>query len=266
MQNPFRMVTVALGLSLAAAACSGATDPATDAGGSGGGGGSSGAGGGAAGSGGSGGTGGSGGVSGSGGSGGRGGTGGVAGSGGTGGSGGGNGGGGSGGRMADAGTDAPTGDMRPGGSDASPGRYLDDCFTPPPARMGRHQIATKASADGKVRIRTALDDGERLGTSGSVPWDVLRFAIEADGSGGCVNRGPNLVYKPSPRHNCNDGLVATVNGVRYEVKFPDKPLATVTAFQGTNMLWGPVEVADVGCMAVTSDGRPRACGSGGPCN
>jgi hypothetical protein len=252
--------TFALLVLLATTGCSGSSagggtggGPGAGSGGAGGGGpgaGSGGAGGaGATGSGGNQGAGGAGGATGSGGNPGSGGSGGAAGATGTGG-------------QADAGVDLTADrvdDVGPGGP------TVDACFAGLRAAVGSFQIGTKASADGKYRVRLALETGNRFGTSGSQPWAAFRFAIETPDGNLCVKEEPALAqaYKGT-LHNCGDTFELTVAGRRYLIAYPDtdpsRPQSSLKIFMGTTMVAGPIGLANGACMAGVAQ-----CRSGGPC-
>jgi hypothetical protein len=267
MKSPTRfvwMLPLALG-GLLVAGCPSEPNPAPD-GGTGGAGGSGGRGG--TGGGGGGGSGGSGGV---GGSGGAGGSSGVGGSGGTGG-------------RADGGGDRPPPDA-PGdrGSDrpppdgpvdtGPPARSLDECFQGLRAAVGRNQLSNKASADGKIKMRIAMDDGGNPSTSGAYAWRPMRLGLEIDGAILCFADETALraAYKFTQLHNCRDVLTVASGGRRYEIISPDtrqlggaddRTVATLTAFMDNATVVGPVMLATVSCVTRIAG---QACGSGGPC-
>lgn len=155
------------------------------------------------------------------------------------------------------------------GGGNTPGRNLDECFAgfPGPVSFAKQMVATKASADGKVRFRIALDTKDFVGTSGTFPWSLVRFAIEAEGSTVCLTAAAALstAYKGT-HHNCMDTASITgADGVRYEIKAPDRTTATISAFRGATMLWGPVMVSDTMCVMKTATMTFPQCQSGGPC-
>jgi hypothetical protein len=257
-----RALRLALASLLLLAACPDDPPPSPDAGG-----------GGSGGSGGVGGSGGTGGGSGgAGGGGGRGGTGGNGGSAGSGGSGG------SGGRPADAGADrgadqrpADMGrDTGPDGGNANAG--LDACFAGLREGVGRFQLATKVSADGKYRMRIAME-ANGIGTSGTYTWVPIRLALEVDGTNVCISSETALaamdVYKGS-RHNCTDVLTVVADGRRYEIAAPDtkttepgpRTVSTLSVFDGAARVLGPVMLSTSTCVTRVPG---MACSSGGPC-
>ncbi len=260
MNHPLRSWTLCLSLagSLLLAGCPSDPQPTPDGGG--------------------GGAGGSGGAGGRGGSGGAGGSGGRGGAGGTGGTGGGAGAGGSGGSDArpgdarpDRGPDSRPADAAAGdGGNASPG--LDTCFAG--LRMGRdsYQIATKVSADGKVRLRIALETDGRIGTSGTYGWLPYRLALEVDGTNVCISDEAQInspTFYMGSRHNCTDKLVINAGGRRYEITGPDtrtvppaRSAATLSVFSGASRVLGPVTLTTTTCVTRVSG---AACMSGGPC-
>jgi hypothetical protein len=206
--------------------------------------------------------------------------GGAGGSGGAGGTGGRGGSGGSGG-SADAGRmDRPAADRgadRPG-SDAgvtdggNAGGGLDQCFEGLRAGVGRFQLSTKASADGKIRMRIAMEDGGGFGTSGSIPWKPMRLGLEINGANLCFTNEAELRagYMQTQLHNCRDVLTVESGGRRYQIVSPDtrqggtsddRTVATLTVFMGDTMAVGPV-LSTVSCVTKTPG---QACSSGGPC-
>jgi len=205
---------------------------------------------------------------GSGGSGGRadGGSGGATGSGGSPGSGGGAGG--AGGTPGSGGSTDAGGDLATDRASDGPGGggpTLDACFAGLRAAVGSFQIGNKASADGKFRVRLALEDRGRIGTSGSKAWSAFRFAIETPDGNVCVNEELALAqaYKGT-LHNCMDTFDLTVAGRRYLIAYPDtdpsRPKSSLKIFMGATMTVGPVDLDNGTCM--TAAGQ---CRSGGPC-
>lgn len=160
---------------------------------------------------------------------------------------------------AEVATDAPASDG------ASGGPTLDACFTGLRAAVGDYQIANKASADGRYKIRLAIETDGRFGTSGTKPWGAFRVGIETPDGNVCVQDEPALAqaYKGS-RHNCTDTFELTVAGRRYLITFPDTdathPASVLTVFMGATMVAGPITLVNGACMA-----RSGICRSGGPC-
>jgi hypothetical protein len=178
--------------------------------------------------------------------------------GGAGGGGSGGGAGGSGGR-ADAAVDAPGG----GTGDAPPSTSagLDECFMGlRPLEGGVNQsgtqIVTKVSADGRFRMRMAIETGRRASTPGTYPWEMIRFALELDTTRVCIT-APGTAYRTS-LHNCNDTATIVSGGVTYTFTKPDKPTTTVTATMGGATIYGPTPLTNMSCV-------PAACRTGGPC-
>jgi hypothetical protein len=163
--------------------------------------------------------------------------------------------GGTGGSPADGGS--PTGD---------PSAALDECFVGLRMLSTMNQIATKRSADGRYAVRIALEyPPGRVGTSGTVPWAAIRFAIVAPQGQLCIKDETALrePYKGS-RHNCSDVFTITSNGVTYQLKYPDTTPErpdTILSVTGAAAV-PPVTLATVSCQS-QSGGQ---CLSGGPCN
>jgi hypothetical protein len=202
-----------------------------------------------------------------------GGTGGSGGSGGRGGAGGSGGAGGTGGRPADARPDRGPDGRRPDGPVADGGNAgvgLDACFAGLRAGRGSFQLATKASADGKVRMRIALETGDRFGTSGSYAWEPIRLGLEVDGTNVCVTSEAELAAAyTGTRHNCGDALDITVDGRRYLIRNPDtrtgavgRDMTSVSVFMGTATVLGPTMLTTSSC---TTKITGMSCLSGGPC-
>lgn len=154
--------------------------------------------------------------------------------------------------------------MADAGADASiPGSTLDDCFAGLPAPVGPQMLATKSSADGRLRIRIALDTMNMPGTPGTAPWKLIRLGVEMDGSVTCIADAADLAYTAS-HHNCADKASASAGTMAFNLTTPDRPNATLTARDGGNVVVDSVVLTDVTCTMRTSYG-PEQCRSGGPC-
>jgi hypothetical protein len=150
------------------------------------------------------------------------------------------------------------------------GKSVDDCFVGLRALKGGTQDATRASADGKYRMRLALETADRGGTSGSYAWAAIRFALETPDGNVCVTDEAALAsaYVGS-HHNCMDVLTVTSDGRTYVVRNPDSAAdyadktkwrrdATLTISTGGAMTAGPVTLSTTKCNS-------GGCTSGGPC-
>jgi hypothetical protein len=150
---------------------------------------------------------------------------------------------------ADTGSDGPGNDLPVGG-----GPTLDACFTGLRAAEGFFQIATKASADGRYRVRLALETANRVGTSGTSGWGAFRFGIETPAGNVCVTDAAALAtaYKGS-LHNCKDTFDLTAAGRRFLITAPDTdathPISRLTIFMGATMLDGPIELINGTCTS-----------------
>ena len=146
------------------------------------------------------------------------------------------------------------------------GPTLDTCFAGLRAAQGDFQIVTKASANGTIRYRLAVETADRFGTSGTKPWGAFRFGIETPDGNVCVNQEAALAtaYKGS-RHNCSDSFEVTTGGRRYVIQGPDadatRASSTLNVFDGATMVLGPITLTTSACT-----GRSNPCKSGGPCN
>jgi hypothetical protein len=185
--------------------------------------------------------------------------------------------GGAGGTTPDAGRDAAGGGGAGGSGGGTGGSFLDDCFKglPAPAESAKQQIATKVSADGTIRMRIALDDGGRIGTSGTVGWKVIRFALEKTGEPPiCIPTFPSDLENPykSITHNCKDTLTVSSGQRRYELTWPDTGAeqsdTVISALTGATMNWGPIKLMTVTCTPLPPPKPPAqtTCRSGGPCH
>jgi hypothetical protein len=155
------------------------------------------------------------------------------------------------------------------------GKTLEECFAGLRPLVGASQIATRASADGKYRMRLALETADRSGTSGSVGYLPVRLGLETPEGRHCLTDESILksTYKGS-HHNCNDVLTVEAAGRRYVIQNPDsaieytdqtkwRRLARLTVFSGATMTAGPIEMPTVSCdRSSFADGK---CRSGGPC-
>ena len=144
-------------------------------------------------------------------------------------------------------------------SGGSPSGSLDDCFAGLPTPVGLQQIDTKASADGRVRLRVALDTEMNAGLGNG--WELIRFGIIVDGVLTCVKDIPQLMYTPS-HHNCLDTARVTAGAVRYDLNHPNFASTQISAFMGGAPAWGPTTVQTTSCTATTPT---KACARGGPC-
>ena len=149
----------------------------------------------------------------------------------------------------------PTGD---------PTAALDACFAGLRALATfNNQIATKRSADGRYLMRLALEyPPGSVGTSGTVPWFPIRFALVTPQAQLCLQDETALraAYRGS-RHNCSDTLTVSDGGVTYQLEHPD----TTPEHPDTLLSVGgaaPVTLTTVTCTRKPGD----QCLSGGPCN
>jgi len=158
---------------------------------------------------------------------------------------------------------------------AMTGKSLDDCFAGLRALVGAPQDATRASADGKYKVRLALETDGRGGTSGSYAWAAVRFAIETPEGTVCVSDEAALAkaYVGS-HHNCMDVLTVEAGGRRYVIRNPDSAIeygdptrwrreGSLSIFTGTTMVAGPIAMQTIKCNK--GDRADGTCGSGGPC-
>src|SRR5688572_13164279 len=117
-----------------------------------------------------------------------------------------------------------TGGLSDGGpSTGDPTAALDACFTGLRTLARVNQIGTKRSADGRYVLRIALEyPPGSVGTSGTYPWDAIRFAIVTPQGQLCVQDENMLktAYMGS-LHNCNDVFTVSSKGIIYQVKHPD---------------------------------------------
>jgi hypothetical protein len=158
---------------------------------------------------------------------------------------------------------------------AMTGKSLDECFAGLRPLVGSAQDATRASADGKYKVRLALETDGRTGTSGSHAWAAIRFAIETPEGTACVTDEAALAmaYKGS-HHNCMDVLTVDAGGRRYVIQNPDSAVeygdptkwrrqGSLSIFMGATMVAGPIVMQTSKCnQGERGDGL---CRSGGPC-
>ncbi len=140
---------------------------------------------------------------------------------------------------------------------------LESCFAGLPAQVGAQMIATKSTADGRVRMRIALDTEDRGGTSGTYGWGLIRLAVEVDGVVSCMADRSALSYKPS-HHNCNDTATGSSGTTTYAITAPDRPTATLT-IESNGVTAGPYTLDDTACAMWWSAGAQITCRSGQPC-
>lgn len=139
---------------------------------------------------------------------------------------------------------------------------FDACFADLPKPVGTQMIATKQSSDNRIRIRIALDTEDRMGTSGTYGWGLVRLALEVDGEVTCMKDRTSLKYTGS-HHNCSDSATATSGSTTYTIKAPDRSQAQIIINGGTvNGTWS---LTDSTCSMAGSLALPAGCRSGGPC-
>jgi hypothetical protein len=171
-----------------------------------------------------------------------------------------------------AGNSGTAGKPGAAGSGGAGSKSLDECFVGLRAGVGDVQLATKTSADGTVRYRIALETADRFGTSGGKAWAPYRLAIETPGGRVCITDETVLAagYVGS-HHNCQDRLIVTAAGQRYEIDAPDSGvspgyaiprMSALSVFTGATRVLGPVSLTNVMC---TSNAPTKLCTSGGPC-
>jgi hypothetical protein len=174
-----------------------------------------------------------------------------------GGGGGGGGSGGMGGSTSDAGTD----------SGMAPAAFLDDCFNGlRPLAQFLWQISDRSSSNGAYRVRLALEyPPGSVGTSGTIPWKVVRVGIVTPQTQVCIKDEAALanVYKGS-HHNCMDSLTVRSGGLNYEIKPPDVAPGRKVA---TLAVTGEAAIPAVMLPTLTCKGKDGEgfCASGGPC-
>lgn len=132
---------------------------------------------------------------------------------------------------------------------------IDQCFAGLPPRVGVQQIDSKASADGRVRLRMALDSEGFAGLQ--TPWQLIRFAIERDGVVTCVKDRSQLVYK-STHHNCLDTATVTAGSTKYELTRPNFVSAQISAS-------GAAALGTTTVQTTTCTNSSGQCQRGGPC-
>lgn len=141
---------------------------------------------------------------------------------------------------------------------------LDDCFTGLPAPEGTQMVATKSSSNGRYRIRIALDTEDRFGTSGTIPWAMIRLGVEIDGIVTCITNRASLGYVVS-HHNCDDTAAATLGTTSYALAAPDRSTTELTINNGVSTV-GPIVLTDTACVMARPIGPSLQCSSGGPCS
>jgi hypothetical protein len=149
--------------------------------------------------------------------------------------------------------------------------FFDRCFNGMRAHRGSFQLATKMGAGGGTGIRIALETGRRLGTSGTVPWLPIRFALATASERLCITDEAALeaAYRRTT-HNCRDVLDLLAGARRYEVQFPDtrlsgpaRTVAILSVYAGSTLIQGPTSLTTTTC-ATQLPALP--CTSGGPCD
>lgn len=150
-----------------------------------------------------------------------------------------------------------------GGGGSAGGGPLDECFAGLPGRVGTQMLATKKSADGRIRVRIALDTADRGGTSGTMGWGLVRLGVELDGAVSCITQPSQLSYVGS-HHNCLDKAGATAGAMTFELEDPDDGSTSLTVRKDGTVVHESVVLTDESCSSSTPIG-PQTCRSGGPC-
>jgi hypothetical protein len=162
---------------------------------------------------------------------------------------------------------------------ASPGnatQFLEQCFAGL-TLSGSFQDASRATADGRYRMRLALQvPPDTGGTSGTFPWRAVRVGLVTPRGSICIRAGgPAQPTYTVSHHNCKDVLqIPTDTGLRYVVENPDsafdyldhtkfRRVAKLSAYAGDQLGEGPLTFETVVCHRGGSPGG--LCGSGGPC-
>jgi hypothetical protein len=171
---------------------------------------------------------------------------------------------------ADTGLAADTSPAPDQGSMMMTGKSVDECFVGLRALEGSSQDATRASADGKYKMRLALETADRGGTSGSYAWAAVRFALQTPDGNVCITDEAALgkTYMGS-HHNCMDVLTVNSGGHTYAIQNPDSASdyvdktkwrrnGSLTISMGGTMTAGPITLLTTRCNSAT-------CASGGPC-
>jgi hypothetical protein len=164
----------------------------------------------------------------------------------------------------DGANDGSNAEVPPSGSPS-----LDECFLGlRPFVEKTNQIATKRSSDGNYRARLALERiPDSSGTSGTLPWRVVRVAVQTPAGVACFKDETALAgaYKGS-HHNCSDSLVITTAGVTYKFEPPDtdvRPMNLRTTSKLT--ITGAGAPVNVMLSTETCKAEGPECRSGGPC-
>ena len=151
----------------------------------------------------------------------------------------------------------------PQNSDTGSTVALDACFADLPKAVGTQMVATKQTSDNRVRIRLALDTEDRMGTSGTYGWGLIRLAVEVDGEVTCIKDRANLKYTGS-HHDCSDTATATSGSTTYSLRAPDRSSTSIT-IDGSGAANGTWTLTDTTCAMAGSLALPAGCRSGGPC-
>lgn len=124
-------------------------------------------------------------------------------------------------------------------------------------------VATKRSADGRLRLRIALDTMGQFGTPGTMPWRLVRLGVEADEVVTCVREAAALTYVGS-HHNCLDEAQASAGARTFELRGPDRSVTLFTVRLDAGTVHDFVELSNEDCSSLTPLGH-EVCRSGGPC-
>jgi len=153
-----------------------------------------------------------------------------------------------------------------GPSTGDPTAALDACFAGLRELAAfNNQIATKRSADGSYAVRLALEfPPGYVGTSGTVPWAAIRFAVVTPRGQLCIQDEKMLrdAYQGS-LHNCNDVFKVASGGLNYQLKYPDTSTEhpeAILSISGAATVQ-PLMLTTASCQKQSGGD----CYSGGPC-
>jgi hypothetical protein len=122
--------------------------------------------------------------------------------------------------------------------------------------MGSRTEAIRLDGNGVSVALVRRIDPDGVGTSGTTVWLPQRFGVVRGQESGCVSDPGKLTYTLS-HHNSNDIATATNGGTTWVLEQSGaeywRGMHEISAKQGDQLLWGPVQLEVTSCTELDSD-------------
>ena len=138
---------------------------------------------------------------------------------------------------------------------------LDECFADltAPTSGWFIDIQSYATGDGRYRIRRARQPGDRIAVGETLPYDLVRFAVETETGVLCVG-SPSALSYDFGHHNWNETMDARTPAASCKVHERAKAVAglgltwmdTLTILDPTDesVVEGPLSLTEAGCYTL----------------